>query len=499
MFVGLFATYLSLSPGTVGGMGYSKEEMRSGQAMLEVIDAWVRQAPAPPMRWSRHGPLPVLFDLPLLALSRVRLSAEFWVSLEAPLLTAGLLVLVYLWLRQIATSGVALLITLAGAFGTMLWPYAYIGLEAKQSFFLLLAGYLSLRGRTLRGWRRLLGFALVCGLAISLKSTGIVLAPAVAFLVYVQFREDWRSRKRELGVVAAMISLIWLASAIGRQYYWGPMGGGVAGIEALRGWIIAYPTMFFSNVIGLFGSPSKGLFVYAPILILALWATPAALREHRGLVIFAMLIVGCSVVELALLKAFADELWGPRYLHCGVAPLLLVIGAAYPRFEWRRYAAVIVLAIVGFGISFLGVVFHYSVLEKTASAAGQNTQEWLVGDAVWNPVRLHSRLFGVWIRGGNAPVLWTPSHHWVWSAPPGWTGWKTVNLREFAVPQPWLFRLWNDPKTESPTMRIFYFYLALLVIGPAMLVLAVEMTRRQDHPVPAQTGPRKHSGRKQTR
>ena len=464
-------------------MGYTLEEMRSGSRMIEIAGAVLRPQQIPPMIWSRHGPLPVLFDLPFLALSQPRISAEFLLSLQSPLLTAGLLTILFVWLRKIAGVGMALLITLVGAFGTMLWPYAYIGLEPKQSFFLLLAGYLALRGQILRGWWMLLGFALACGLAISVKSTGIVLFPPIAYLVYVQFREDWRSRKAQLSVVMAVIGLIWLGGAVTRQFYWGPAGGGVGGIDALRPWIIDYPTVFFTNLIGLFGSPSKGLFVYAPVLLLVLYAIPKALREHPGLTVFALLVTGASAVELCLLVAFADELWGSRYMHCAIAPLLLVIGAANPRFAWRRHVPLLALALIGAGISFLGVMFHYSVVEKASAEAGQNIQEWLVSDAVWNPPRFHARLFGVWLRRDREPVFWTPSHHWLWVPPPGFPGWKPINLRPFAVAQPGLLRLLRTAKS-GPEWRLFLFYLAALLFGAATLGAAVQGARLQAEPQP---------------
>jgi hypothetical protein len=65
LFVGLFACYLSLSPGSIAGQGYVGEEIESGLRMLAVVNAWLKGLPIPQMEWSRHGPVPVLFDLRL--------------------------------------------------------------------------------------------------------------------------------------------------------------------------------------------------------------------------------------------------------------------------------------------------------------------------------------------------------------------------------------------------------------------------------------------------
>ena len=88
------------------------------------------------------------------------------------MLTAGLMVLVFLWLRKIPTPWMSLLLTLTGAFATMLWPYAYIGLETKQSFFILLVGYLALANGKIRSWRGLVLFGIAGGLSLTIKGYG---------------------------------------------------------------------------------------------------------------------------------------------------------------------------------------------------------------------------------------------------------------------------------------------------------------------------------------
>ncbi len=112
------------------------------------------------MVWSRHGPVPVLFDLPFLKLGKLIVSPDFMLSFEPALLTAALMTLLFLWLRKLCSPGMSLFLTLTAAFGTMLWPYAYIRLETKQSLFVFLAGYLALSAGPIRSWPRFLLFAM---------------------------------------------------------------------------------------------------------------------------------------------------------------------------------------------------------------------------------------------------------------------------------------------------------------------------------------------------
>src|SRR5438045_469068 len=244
LFFSLSACYLALAPATTMGRGYTYEDMQAGVGLLTSFNAWVKGRPVPPIEWTRHGPVPMLLDLPFIKLGKYFVSPDFVLSLQPVLLTAGLLTTVYVWLRKLCTPGMSLSLALIGAFGTMLWPYAYIGLETKQSFFVLLAGYFGLATGKIRSWPRLLLFSIMCAFAISAKSTGIVLAPAIAYLVYVQFRDDWRSQWKQAMTVILIVTGIWAFDAVGWNLFWGPRGGGPQVL--LQQWTTDSPFQVFS-------------------------------------------------------------------------------------------------------------------------------------------------------------------------------------------------------------------------------------------------------------
>src|SRR5207244_460538 len=143
-----------------------------------------------------------------------------------------------LWLRKLCSPGMSLLLSLTAAFGTMLWPYAYLGMETKQSLFVMLAGYLGLANGKIRGWPTLILFALVCGLALTMKATGIVMWPAFAYLILVQFWDDWRLRLSQLLVTTGIVALFLAVGWWSQHFYWAPMGGGANNI---RPWMIKSP------------------------------------------------------------------------------------------------------------------------------------------------------------------------------------------------------------------------------------------------------------------
>lgn len=465
LFLGLTACYVSLSPGKVRGYGYIAEEMESGLRMLSVATARLKGLSVPPMVWSRHGPMPLLLDLPFLRIGKEFGDPDLALSFQPVLLTAALMTVVFLWLRKLCSPGASLFLVLAGAFGTMLWPYAYVGLETKQSLFVLLAGYMGLARGKIRGWPRVLIFAGVCALALTMKAVGVVLLPSIASLYYVQFRDDWRDRWGQLLASVSIILGLCAVNMVLRNFYWTPLGGGEAQFAT---WMIKSKFQIFTNIIGVLGSPAKGVFVFAPILVLSLWAIPKAFRAHRDVAVFAGLVLGCMLALLSVLISPFDETWGPRFMHVTIAPLLVCIGAAWPTVRWRSYVPIAALACMGVVISFLGAFFSYGARGQAIYDGRQNTMEWLTSDNVWNELAFDSQLFQVWWSGGSQPSLWTPAHIWVWTPPPDVPGWRTIDLNAYAEPQSHVFFYWNRPR-DPYQEKLLRFYLICLAAGVLLL------------------------------
>src|SRR5206468_6773775 len=100
--------------------------------------------------WPRHGFLELVFEVPFLLVSRLLSgssaeSADRILAIEPVLVTSLLVTLVFTWVHRITSSLVwGYCLALIAGLSTMLWPYAYIGLETTQSLFLLLSGFLAL-------------------------------------------------------------------------------------------------------------------------------------------------------------------------------------------------------------------------------------------------------------------------------------------------------------------------------------------------------------------
>ena len=460
-FAVVTAAYLVLSPWAIFGMGYTEENVNASLQILANLTSWLGLGhDASPIMWPRHGLFELLFEMPFLLVSRVlfgpsRVWLDRTLSLQPILLTASLCTVIFVWTRRVTGSQVwGLLLGLVAAFSTMLWPYAYIGLETTQSLFLLLSGYLALGAAGETTKRRTLVFVLCCSLAVSMKSNGASLAPAILFLLVTHFRPVKNGWVRCLAAVL-IVAAVYAASAYtrGLSHVW---AGGTFGVFQEVGLGGLIPKAL--NAVSLFSSPNKGLLVYAPVSILCLASLSKAFRSDRRTVVFACLALGGLVVGCSLVYFWADETWGPRYLHSAIGPLIICLAAGRKNepFRWKKEVPLIGLTATGLIISFLGSLFYYGTMHQAEVQAGPGTLEALQHDPEWNHIRFNWMLLEIWRRRTTSQdaVLWPPPRR-RWFPLPGESSVleppKKIDLRSFAMPQALILR---KPSGPSPAPRI---------------------------------------------
>lgn len=456
-FGGVALLFLSLSPFAIHNMGYAGEEMATCRQLLGRFAPASTESGIATVEWPRNGAVGLLFQCPFLAVSHALAGPSVdWedrlLALQPVLATALLVTLLFVWCSRLAGSarwGYAL--ALVAGFGTMLWPYAYIGLETTQSLFLLLAGYLALRPDSRRTWPNALLFAACAAVAVGSRSSGMMLVPAVGYLMWEYFRgapdADRRSRRlaAQAIVVATFVAAVFVGNTYVRSLSWRRFGGTWS---FTKQWLEGDPVSPLLNLLALAGSPNKGLLVFAPIAILALVLLPRAFAENRRVALFAALTLAGQAGGVALLRMWADEIWGPRYLHSSIGPLVLCIAAARGsrRFRVRSEVPLLAAAVLGFAVSFLGSLFYYGSLMGVAAETEPLTMQALQGDPTWNHVRFQYRLTNVWlrVRRGKAtePEFLRPPIQWDFRDPSRRPviPWKPVDLRLLASPQPLLFR-----------------------------------------------------------
>jgi hypothetical protein len=129
-------------------------------------------------------------------------------------------------------------------------------------------------------------------------------------------------------------------------------------------------------------------------------------------------------------------------------------------------------------ISFLGAFSSYGVPSLAMRDTAQNTIEWINGDPVWNGPVFELRLLRAWLRPGIEPVLWTPTHHWVWEPPANFSSeWKTIDLREYSTPQSVLLQYWGENK-KGKMLPIFRVSVFSAIVAPLLLLFVMLRCRR---------------------
>lgn len=244
--------------------------------------------------------------------TRVDYVARVLEKLSASLVAALSASLLYLLLRRRTAGQIALLLTLAYAFGTTTWGISSQALWQHGMAQLLVMGALWFLTGPCSTWRAVAA-GLLCGLIASNRPPDAVLAAALGG--YGLF---WAGRRAPLlavaGALPAGLTLLYNLS----------MAGHFAGAYGLQGDFSFFQHDLFYGIGGVLFSPMRGLFVFSPFLlfILLAWRHLPSSRDERRLT----LALSAGVVLQVLLYAKSDwragVSWGPRYMT-DLLPLLM--------------------------------------------------------------------------------------------------------------------------------------------------------------------------------
>jgi hypothetical protein len=233
-------------------------------------------------------------------------------KLCASLLAALSASLLYLLLRRRAAPPIALLLTLAYAFGTTTWVISSQALWQHGMAELLVIGALLLLNRPCTA-PRALAAGLLIGLIAANRPPDAILAAALG--AYGLF---WAGRRAALFAAAAAVPMgLVLLYNLGVAH-------NLAGGYGLVGKATYFRHDLLPGLGGLLFSPTRGLFVFSPFLLFLVvaWRYLPRDRGERGLT----LAMSAGVVLQLLLYAKGDWRggisWGPRYMT-DLLPLLL--------------------------------------------------------------------------------------------------------------------------------------------------------------------------------
>lgn len=233
-------------------------------------------------------------------------------KLTASLLAALSVALFYLLLRRRAEVPVALLLTLAYAFGTTTWMISSQALWQHGMAQLLVVGALLLLTGPCTP-PRVLAAGLLCGLIAANRPPDALLAAVLG--AYGLF---WAGRRAALLAVAAALPMgLVLLYNLGVADH---LGGGYGRL----GKAAFLQNDLLSGLGGLLFSPTRGLFVFSPFLLFLglAWRHLPRGRDERLLTLAMSVGVVLQLVLYAKSDWRAGVSWGPRFLT-DLLPLLI--------------------------------------------------------------------------------------------------------------------------------------------------------------------------------
>ena len=248
------------------------------------------------LKWTGHDPSSHL--------------SYFWYGgkLVASSFVAASAVLIYFAAAEFVAAGPALMIALSYGLGTCVWSISSQTLwqHGPTEFFLALGAWLLIQSRGRKGVSVLCSGAAL-GAAVVCRPTSIAVVVAVGiYLLLVDKRALLLFVLGGAPLAVALLTYNWYY--LGSPLAFGETGNAGAQIAlAKTGSPDLWQTPLLNGALGLLVSPSRGLFVYSPFLLLALPSFARILRDARYRVLIPLIAGGIGMMVIAF-KWF--DWWG---------------------------------------------------------------------------------------------------------------------------------------------------------------------------------------------
>ena len=318
-----------------------------------------------------------------------------WLNSLVTAVGAGI---VYLFARRLeATTRWAVALALTYAFGTYAFPHAKTFFSEPLAATLSLgACYLVVVGARRRRLHTVALAGLVFGFALHARaSVGLF---AVGFGLYLAWMFGREGRLvRRLGTIgvaglsfgAGMVLPVGLLLLTNWWRFGGPFDMGYESIP------LDYPIE--EGLYGLFLSPGKSIFLYAPAVAVGIAAIFVRSRWRAEVLMCAGLAFLNALFFARFIHWHGDHSWGPRYLILSLPFWLVPIAPTLGRLRWRR--ALIATAALGLASASLGVVMYFNqyfniadqAIEWTFAEDGPTYWRSLHYDPYWSPILGHAR------------------------------------------------------------------------------------------------------------
>jgi glycosyl transferase family 22 (putative mannosyltransferase) len=256
-------------------------------------------------------------------------------SIYQPAVTSATVVVVALIAREIGcgwrtTTGIALLYgfaTVAWFYSNVLFSEPLVALATALAFYSLLR----IKRKPSLRWLAITGGAVALACLARTDSLALTSLPVSIYLMakVILPAVRWSERLRR---TCAYLVPVAGAGLVVLAHDWIRYGSPLTTGYGLPGMGFTFP--FLRGIYGLLLSPAAGLFVFMPVMILAVVGFPRFLRSHRAEALLIAGLVGARLIFYASWWAWdGGDSWGPRFL-VPVLPLLVLPVVFIPR--WVR-------------------------------------------------------------------------------------------------------------------------------------------------------------------
>lgn len=226
-------------------------------------------------------------------------SALFLARLPAAFITALAVVMMFYCARELTNLRTSVALAIIFAFGTSVWTTASQALwQHTPGILLLLIGlWFVLRG-TRAGAIAVVPGGLFVAAAVAARANNVFAALALTVYVTLKYRRAtlawvlW-------AVPPALLFLAYNSNYNGSPFVFGYQEGFVQSMSLVR----------LDGLLGLFFSPSRGLFIYSPFFVLPFLALKDSALKHRAIYLLSGVVFAANVFVISMFKNW-DGGWG---------------------------------------------------------------------------------------------------------------------------------------------------------------------------------------------
>lgn len=257
--------------------------------------------------------IPFLFNLPDTDFLQLAMS-----HITAALISALSVMFIYLGCRYISSRKIALLSALVFAFATSTWSISSQSLYPHGMSELLLAImiYLVIKNESDNTPWNIVFLGICSGLFFfNRPSDSMLLLPVIGYVL-------WYHREKTgyyflAGFLSGLPFLLYNVLLFHNPF------GGYSHIASR----LSLDTTILSNYLGLLFAPNRGLFVFTPILILAVFGFWIIKNNNKPVYRFLQGSIIAMAITILVYASFDDwqggDMYGPRYLTC-ILPFLVI-------------------------------------------------------------------------------------------------------------------------------------------------------------------------------